>query len=201
MLFLRRTRAGRGRHREAPPSVWPFLVATRGGGSGLGRMRAAMLTSKRLAASVFVGGTSGVVEEFKVAGNRADVPRFAVGSVVGRPRPCSSMMPPLPWGPPDPVGPASRRRLPSGTCRREPSRRSWRPSQGGSRNPSRRSVSPWQAAPRRPSATPPSTYSVASPSWGWWSPTSSRACGGSRRCSTTHATWGSLSSTRWRPCS
>jgi hypothetical protein len=57
--------------------VWSFLMEP-GTGPDLPRLRQALFAPNLLAA-VFVGGKSGILEEFRLAGERPDLPRFAVG--------------------------------------------------------------------------------------------------------------------------
>lgn len=62
------------------PSVSAFLVLTAGEGPNPALLRKVLLTPANLAASVFVGGMSGVTQEFALSGElRPEVPRFAVG--------------------------------------------------------------------------------------------------------------------------
>lgn len=62
------------------PQVLPILMPTRGTGPDLDRMRALMTRPESIVAAVFVGGMSGVREEFALVGKlRPDMPRYCVG--------------------------------------------------------------------------------------------------------------------------
>lgn len=61
-------------------SIQPFLIKTSGAGPNLDALRAALLSPKNLAAAVFIGGLSGILEEHhQTRTHRPDVPCFAVG--------------------------------------------------------------------------------------------------------------------------